>query len=379
MFRPRIVAAVTVDEHPPEAVDRTPRPATKLVRRTVLGGILGTVVGDGGYLVTAGVLPGRTPLFEALGLGRADAPVPDVTPGEVHTDVFTSAARGGVRTEYLVALPPGVRYEALKAPGTKPLPVCVVLHGRGDSAHDVLSIGYHRFLASVVRAGVPPFAIAAVDCGDRYWHARRAGDDTGRMVLEEFLPRLAGAGLSAGPRDRVALMGYSMGGYGALLLASRLGRGRVAAVVAESPALWTSAEDAAPGAFDDAADYRRHDVFTHRGALAGIPVRVDCGLADPFLPGGQGVRRGPGPAPGRVVRPRRPRLRLLARRRRGVPGLRRPVARESPNRPDLTERRECGANGCHDPAVTAICPTLGAESGPHGGTAFDDEVFVNVL
>ena len=276
------MTAVAIDERAPEAVDDAARPAGRLVRRTLLGGIAGAVVGGGGYLVTAGVLPGRTALFDAVGLGHADAPVPQVTPGEIHTDAFVSRARRGVHTEYLVALPPGVSFDRLKAAGAAPLPVCVILHGRGDSAHSVLSIGYHRFLAQVVRAGVPPFAIAAVDGGDRYWHARRAGDDSGRMVLDELLPRLARAGLRAEPRDRVALMGYSMGGYGALLLATQLGKARVAAVVAESPALWTSPDDAARGAFDDATDYRTHDVFARRGALAGIPVRVDCGLADPF-------------------------------------------------------------------------------------------------
>jgi len=288
---------VAVDERAPEAVDDAARPPGHLVRRTVLGGILGAVVGGGGYLVTAGVLPGRTPLFEAVGLGHADAPVPQVTPGEIHTEAFASGARGGAHTEYLVALPPGVRYDRLKAPGATPLPVCVVLHGQGDSAHSILSIGYHRFLASVVRAGVPPFAIAAVDGGDSYWHARRAGDDSGRMVLDELLPRLARAGLRAEPRDRVALFGYSMGGYGALLLATQLGKARVAAVVAESPALWTSPDDAARGAFDDATDYRRHDVFARRGALAGIPVRVDCGLADPFYPAAKEFAGGLEPRP----------------------------------------------------------------------------------
>jgi S-formylglutathione hydrolase FrmB len=288
---------VAVEERAPEALEDAARPAGNLVRRTVLGGLVGAVVGGGGYLVTAGVLPGRTPLFEAVGLGDADAPVPQVTPGEIHTEAFASRARRGAHTEFLVALPPGVRYDRLKAPGAAPLPVCVVLHGRGDSAHSILSIGYHRFLASAVRAGVPPFAIAAVDGGDRYWHPRRTGDDSGRMVLDELLPRLAGAGLRAEPRDRVALMGYSMGGYGALLLATQLGKARVAAVVAESPALWTSAGDAAAGAFDDATDFRRHDVFARRDALAGIPVRVDCGLADPFYPAAKEFAEGLDPRP----------------------------------------------------------------------------------
>ena len=102
------------------------------------------------------------------------------------------------------------------------------------------------------------------------------------MVAEEFLPVLADTGLAARPTDRIGLMGISMGGYGALLLATVLGRSRVAAVVASSPALWLHAGDTAPGAFDDAADFRRNDVFDRRPLLRGIPVSVDCGLADPF-------------------------------------------------------------------------------------------------
>jgi hypothetical protein len=73
-----------------------------------------------------------------------------------------------------------------------------------------------------------------------------------------------------------------MGGYGALLLASRLGAGRVAAVAAESPALWLSSGAAAPGAFDSAADFAANSVFDRRASLAGIPLRVDCGTGDPF-------------------------------------------------------------------------------------------------
>jgi hypothetical protein len=42
-----------------------------------------------------------------------------------------------------------------------------------------------------------------------------------------------------------------MGGYGALWLGGQLGAPTVAAVVAESPALWHHADDTASGAFDD--------------------------------------------------------------------------------------------------------------------------------
>jgi S-formylglutathione hydrolase FrmB len=299
------VAAVAVDEKAPEALREAvrearpepPAPRGHLVRRTVLGGILGAAVGGGGYLVTAGVLPGRTPLFEAVGLGGADEPLPRVRAGELFVTSYTSSARRGAATEYVVALPPGVEYARLKAAGAKPLPVCVLLHGRGDTARSLVEIGYDRFLALAVAAGVPPFAIAAIDGGDRYWHARRAGDDTGRMVVDELLPRLARAGLRTEPRDRVALLGYSMGGYGAMLLATQLGKARVAAVVAESPALWTSPGDAAPGAFDDDADYRKYDVFARRGALAALPLKIDCGIADPFYPAAKVFADGITPSP----------------------------------------------------------------------------------
>jgi S-formylglutathione hydrolase FrmB len=121
-----------------------------------------------------------------------------------------------------------------------------------------------------------------MDGGDRYWHARRAGDDAGLAVAREFLPMLARRGLATAPADRVALGGLSMGGYGALLLAEAWGSRRVAAVAVMSPALWVRPSDSAPGAFDDRADFVRHDVFAHRTALTTIPVRIDCGRSDPF-------------------------------------------------------------------------------------------------
>ena len=37
------------------------------------------------------------------------------------------------------------------------------------------------------------------------------------------------------------------------------------------------------GAFDDREDFVRNDVFAARGALRGIPVRLDCGRDDPFI------------------------------------------------------------------------------------------------
>jgi enterochelin esterase-like enzyme len=119
-----------------------------------------------------------------------------------------------------------------------------------------------------------------VDGGGYYWHARRSGPDPGAMVIEDFLPLVR---RQTGYAGRVAFLGWSMGGYGSLLLASQLGPSRVAAVVAESAALWTSPGRSAPGAFDDAEDFAAHDVFRRTAVLGRVPVRLDCGASDPFV------------------------------------------------------------------------------------------------
>ncbi|MBO0770995.1 MAG: hypothetical protein J2P35_06010, partial [Actinobacteria bacterium] len=74
---------------------------------------------------------------------------------------------------------------------------------------------------------------------------------------------------------------------GALLLAEKYPH-LIAAVAAISPAIWTSyaqARSANAGAYASAAAFAAGDAVTHAGALAGIPVRVASGDADPFHPG----------------------------------------------------------------------------------------------
>lgn len=201
----------------------------------------------------------------ALGTAVASAaPAPTFVTGS-----FASAARGGAVTNWVIARPPDQ---------TAPLRPVILLHGKDSSAEMVMSMGVERFLADAVRAGLPPFAMAAVDGGNGFWHRRASGDDPGAMVLDEFLPLLATQGLDT---SRVAFLGWSMGGYGAMLLGSRLGAGRTAAITAVSPALWTSPGAAAPGAFDGAADYEANSVWG-LAALNGIPLRIDCGFDDPF-------------------------------------------------------------------------------------------------
>jgi S-formylglutathione hydrolase FrmB len=79
---------------------------------------------------------------------------------------------------------------------------------------------------------------------------------------------------------RVAIGGESMGGFGALDLA-RLHPRRFCAVGGHSAALWRSGDETAAGAFDDAADFARHDVVNAPFPFRG-PVWLDVGASDPF-------------------------------------------------------------------------------------------------
>ena len=182
---------------------------------------------------------------------------------------FVSAARGGVPTNWAIARPPGQ---------TAALRPIIALHGKGSDAATVMAGGVEQGLAQAVAMGLPPVAVVAVDGGGGYWHKRASGEDSGAMVLNELIPMLAEQNLDT---SRVGFLGWSMGGYGALLLGSRLGAARTAAICAVSPALWTSSGAAAPGAFDGADDYAANSVWG-LPALNSIPIRIDCGNSDPF-------------------------------------------------------------------------------------------------
>ena len=251
-----------------------------LSRRALLGLAAGAAIGaTGAYALdtllqprTSHAMPAstagtRVPL--APGPSAPLEPAPASAAPTMVTGSFVSAARGGVPTNWAIARPPGQ---------TKALRPVIALHGKGSDAATVMAGGVEQGLAQAVNAGLPPFAVVAVDGGGAYWHKRASGDDAGAMVLSELIPMLGGQGLDT---SRVAFLGWSMGGYGALLLGGRLGPARTAAICAVSPALWLSSGAAAPGAFDGPDDFAANSVFG-MPALASIPIRVDCGDSDPF-------------------------------------------------------------------------------------------------
>lgn len=174
--------------------------------------------------------------------------------------------RGGDRPRWRLAVP-----EA-----GSPRGLVVALHGFGGDADAAFGLGYADAVAGT------RLALASVDGGNTYWHARRDGSDSGAVVREELIPlALSRCGLAA--TARVGLLGWSMGGYGALLLAGDLGAARVSGVVAASAALWRTAGETPAVAFDGRADFERHAVLGRTERLSGIPVRLDCGESDPFI------------------------------------------------------------------------------------------------
>lgn len=187
------------------------------------------------------------------------------------SEEFAPVQRGDLETSYW----PGHRPRWLLALPERAEATMIALHGAGGEA----SWWFDPPLAQATAQSLG-VAIAAVDGGSNYWHARADGTDPGTMVIEDLLPALGRAGA---PIERVGLTGFSMGGYGALLLATRLPRERVIGVAAVSAALFFGFEESSPGAFDDAADFARHDVFAQVDDLRQLPVWLACGTSDSFI------------------------------------------------------------------------------------------------
>jgi enterochelin esterase-like enzyme len=234
--------------------------APKLTRRQALAagaaGVTAAVAGGVG-LVQAGAVPGRYQVGRLLGACDLGDPPPTTTaPGPLRFASFPSRHRGRP-VGYGVAWPPG------SGPGDR-LGVCLLLHGAaGDERAPFERLRLHHHLAQATGPGrARPFALASADGRGSRWRPA-PGDDPFAMLLDELLPLLSGLGLRTSP-GQVGVLGWSMGGAGALRLAETH-PDRLAAVVATSPAVAPSGPEVADA-----------------GRLRGLPVKVDCGANDPF-------------------------------------------------------------------------------------------------
>jgi S-formylglutathione hydrolase FrmB len=158
-------------------------------------------------------------------------------------------------------------------------PLLVLLHGRSSDASQFFG---DPLFTELRRLGRHAPVVLLPDGGDSsYWHDRADGP-WGSYVLREAIP--AALARTHADGTRIAIGGASMGGFGALDLA-RLNPDRFCAVGGHSAALWPSAGQTAPGAFDNAADFARHDVIgTARrvNPYGRTPVFLDVGRDDGF-------------------------------------------------------------------------------------------------
>jgi S-formylglutathione hydrolase FrmB len=198
-----------------------------------------------------------------------------------------------------------IGYPAGHGPGSV-LPLIVMLHGYGGDHTSVPSGMSPAHAVSLLVNGktLTPMAMVTVDGGGGYWHPHPDDDPMG-MVVHELIPMLQDRGLGV-PPHKIAAMGISMGGYGAIALAEHYPE-LFRAVAAISPAIFTTyawVHYVNPGAYWSASDFARYDAITHVGALRGIPMRIASGQSDPFhawveelvaaLPPGAVVRFPPG-------------------------------------------------------------------------------------
>lgn len=253
---------------PPEAPGWAPgvhyrRAVDESRRRFVLGaGALGALGAAGAAGVAGGVVPGRSRLRRLLGAGGSD--VPDVAEGRVRLVTRRSEERGG-EVGFFTAVPAGWG-------DGRGLPVCLVLHGASYTTADFERLGLARFLTDAAERGTPPFVLAGVDGGRSSWRPSDGSDDPQRLLTDELPGWLDEAGFDS---RRRAAFGWSMGGFGALLLAAS-DPGSLRAVAALSPAVQE------PTGEPDTADGRPTDVWSRVDQLDGSSVGIWCGTDDPF-------------------------------------------------------------------------------------------------
>jgi hypothetical protein len=226
-------------------------------------GLAAVAVGAAGYeLVQEGTLPGKYTLARLDGACGSAPPLPAGRRPVRHVVTFESAYRHAA-VQMVTLIPAG-------AAAGFGLGIVFALHGAGSFAAALSS----QVATAMTAAKTSTFAVICVDGGDAYWHKRADGDDPIGMILHEVLPRVAAAGLAT---RRIGIVGESMGGYGALLLAERISGTAaarqatpaagavtaVAAVAAMSPAIFATYADARSAdvrAFDSQAALTRHRV-----------------------------------------------------------------------------------------------------------------------
>jgi S-formylglutathione hydrolase FrmB len=268
-------------------------------RRSLLIGAAGAAVVLGGGAGAFGYELDRHPGFRARIFGCGSTPRTPTSNYTMTTGAYAShAMRADVPWEFAMPTkhvqprPAGKsangsrptkpsRPTTPSRPGSLP-PLVVVLPGAGGQPRDLTtSVGLPGW-ATAAKLNV---AFACPGGGaSTYYHPRADGTNSLSWVTEEFIPMIERRFGVGGSRANRAMFGWSMGGFGSLLIAAQR-PDLVCAAVGSSPAVFRSYHDAItghPNTFDSEADWRKWGLWEHLDRLNGMPVRIDCGDADPF-------------------------------------------------------------------------------------------------
>lgn len=252
-----------------------------ITRRTLLFGAAGAavVLGGGGALAKHEVdtHPSLRRLFGECG---STPSLPDEGRYVVRSATVRSKAMGR-EMPYAYALPGGPSND-------ERLPLVIALPGSGggetDFAHDLGLPNYAN------QAGLDACFISPGDVDSSYYHPRSDGTDMLSYVVDELVPLIERQENVGGSRHNRAAYGVSMGGYGALLIAQRRPE-LICAAAAGSPAVFPTYDDATTGhsgTFDSPADWQEWGIWNQVGSMGNaskpaVPIRIDCGDADPFV------------------------------------------------------------------------------------------------
>lgn len=221
------------------------------------------------------LLAACSPLGATSGSSPSPAPSQSGATGPASTirGTLASKAIGGNR-KWIIYYPPGSK------PGD-PLPVAIMMHGLGDGLGNVENKVYQLALADLVSTGAPGFAVAAIEGGSYFWQ-KSGKRDGGALIASEFLGLLAGRGLDT---TRLALSGWSMGGWGALELASGRLQGKLRAIAPLSTPCYPSWGAVPDKTWMTKAAFTQNNFYSRTAQLAGLPIYLACGKQDDFFPG----------------------------------------------------------------------------------------------
>lgn len=245
----------------------SPDPSPRLTRRALLGAAaLAPVLAacaprpPGASQPVATTTPPFTPGRNGLG---------PVIRGTLQSTATQSSPR------WLIYYPPDA------APGD-PLPVAIMMHGLGDTIAAIDANHYSQALYdTVVKDQTPPFAIAAIDGGTLFYQ-RHGSLDGGALIADEFLAELTRRGLDT---SRLALTGWSMGGWGALRLACDELHGKLKAIAPLSAPCYERYEHVPDPSWMTRSEFNRNNFYNRPRRLTDLPIFLACGTQDAFYRG----------------------------------------------------------------------------------------------